>query len=103
MSAKYFIGIRPQTNEYHTVHKDGCPFLPDAGKRIYLGTFRSNQDAINEGERHFDKSNTCLFCSKEHHSPERKHLFAEMAVSGNLLSIDRFPVTWDGACQCGVN
>lgn len=103
MSAKYFIGIRPQTNEHHTVHKDGCPFLPDTGLRIYLGIFQSPHDAINEGRRHFNKSGSCLFCSKEHHSHERKPVFAEMPVLGNLLSPDRLPVTWESAFQCCVN
>ncbi len=41
MVAKYYVAVRPSTNENHTVHKDGCPFLPDADKRIYLGDFNS--------------------------------------------------------------
>ncbi len=103
MSAKYFISIRPQTNLYHTVHKDGCPFLPDDGKRIFLGVFKSPRDAVIEGKRHFDKSTSCLFCSKENHSYKREHVFAGTDVSENKLSFDCLPVTWEVTFQCCVN
>ena len=36
---KYYVAVRPQTNEIHSVHREGCPFMPDDGKRIYLGFF----------------------------------------------------------------
>jgi hypothetical protein len=65
MSAKYYVAIRPQTNDNHAVHKEGCPFLPDQKKRIYLGVFNSGQDAIKEGQRHFLKTKSCLFCQKD--------------------------------------
>ncbi len=103
MSAKYFIVIRPQTNEHHSVHKDGCPFLPDGRKRIYLGRFRSSHEAVIEGKRHFDKSDRCLFCTKENNFNERKNVYAEIAFSQNILTIDRFPVTSETAFQCGIN
>ena len=103
MSAKYFIGIRTQTNEHHTVHKDGCPFLPDDGKRIYLGTFHSPRDAKHEGRRLFNNSDSCLFCSKEHPTDDREPVLAEMPLIENLLSADRLPVTWVSAFQCCVN
>jgi hypothetical protein len=67
MVTKYYVAIRPQTNDYHSVHKENCPFLPDDKKRIYLGQFDSGHDAIKEGKRHFDKTKCCLFCLKEHY------------------------------------
>jgi hypothetical protein len=66
MGAKYYVAVRPLINEYHTVHKEGCPFLPDDEKRIYLGEFSSGMDAVEEGQQHFNKSKRCIFCSKEH-------------------------------------
>lgn len=66
MIAKYYVAVRPQTNELHAVHKEGCPFLPDDEKRIYLGVFNSVRDAIREGQQHFYNTNSCLFCSEEH-------------------------------------
>jgi len=71
MISKYYVAIRPQTNKHHAVHKEDCPFLPDAGKRIYLGMFNSDKDALTEGQRHFIRTKCCLFCSKEY-QPERK-------------------------------
>ena len=72
MIAKYYLALRPQTDEHHAVHRDGCPFLPEHEKRIYLGTFNSGQDAVMEGKRHFIKTNSCQFCSKDHNSPDKQ-------------------------------
>ena len=66
MSTKYYLAVRPQINENHAVHKEGCPFLPDNNKRIYLGEFSSGKDAVIEGQRHFIRTKGCIFCSKEH-------------------------------------
>jgi hypothetical protein len=72
MSAKYYVAVRPQINENHAVHKEGCPFLPDDNKRIYLGEFSSGKDAVREGQRHFIRTKGCIFCSKEHKVYEEK-------------------------------
>lgn len=65
MYSKYFVTVRPRINEFHSVHKEGCPFLPDGDEKIYLGSFDSDHDAEEEGKRHFIKSKNCPFCSKE--------------------------------------
>ena len=62
------MAVRPQTNDCHAVHKEGCPFLPDDGKRIYLGEFNSGMEAIKESQSHFSKTKGCIFCSKEKHA-----------------------------------
>ena len=103
MSTTYFVAVRPQSNEHHTVHKEGCPFMPDDSKRIYLGHFQSPGDALNAGKRHFDKSDSCRFCSKEHHADVHKDSFREPSVPINILSIDRVAASWESALQCGVN
>ena len=66
MNTKYYVAMRAQLNENHAVHKEGCPFLPDDEKRIYLGEFGSGADAVKEGHRHFSRTKGCLFCSGEH-------------------------------------
>ncbi len=65
MSAKYFVAIRPRTNDFHSVHKEGCPFITDMDKGIYLGSFNSDRDAENEGKKHFSKSRCCPYCSQQ--------------------------------------
>jgi hypothetical protein len=72
MIAKYYVAIRPQTNEHHAVHKENCPFLPDDTERIYLGMFSSGPEAVREGQRHFAMSDSCLFCSREHQPVKKK-------------------------------
>ena len=62
---KYYVAMRPQTNEIHPVHKEGCPFMPDDGKRIYLGSFISGNEAGMEGRKYYAKSHGCRFCAKE--------------------------------------
>jgi hypothetical protein len=84
MVAKYYLAIRPQTNENHAVHKEGCPFLPDNKRRIYLGKFDSGQDAVTEGQRYFSKTNCCLFCSKEFQQKKRQPAFSEIELTKNI-------------------
>ncbi len=62
---KYYVAVRPQTNEIHSVHREGCPFMPDDGKRIYLGFFPSGNEAGIEGKKYFNKSHGCRYCAKE--------------------------------------
>ena len=72
MVAKYYVAVRPRTNESHAVHKEGCPFLPDNDKRIYLGAFNSGRDAVREANNFFVRTNSCQFCSKERKVHEKQ-------------------------------
>ena len=65
MSSKYFVAIRPRTNDFHSVHKEGCPFLGEDDKRVYLGLFNTDKAAEIESKKHFDKSKSCPYCSHE--------------------------------------
>jgi len=102
MLVKYYVGIRPQTSDCHAVHKEGCPFLLEADKRISLGTYNSPDEAVSEGRRHFDKSDYCLFCSKEYHSP-KEDISTEIPVPADLLSSEQLHSTWESALHCSAN
>ena len=65
MDSKYFVAIRPRLNDFHSVHKEGCPFLTEGDEKIYLGSFHSVRDAEDAGKKHFIKVKSCPFCSKE--------------------------------------
>lgn len=80
--AKYYVAVGPQTNGNHAVHKEGCPFISENEKRIYLGKFGSGRDAIEESTIHFKKTECCLFCSKE------SKIFNDDYVSINLTNAD---------------
>jgi len=41
MMTKYFICTRAGKDGIHIVHREGCPFLPEPAKRLYLGIFHS--------------------------------------------------------------
>jgi hypothetical protein len=65
MGSKYYVSVRPQTNDHHAVHKEGCPFLPEDGKRIFLGEFRTGMEAEISGNMHFRKAKQCRYCCKD--------------------------------------
>ncbi|HEX2969358.1 MAG TPA: hypothetical protein VHO46_09640 [Bacteroidales bacterium] len=77
---KYYVAVKPQTNEIHSVHREGCPFMPDDNKRIYLGRFQSCDEASNEGRKHFHNSHGCPFCSKESYEPIPDTSFHEITI-----------------------
>ena len=88
MVAKYYVAIRPQTNEHHAVHKEDCPFLPENEKRIYLGMFSSGKEAVREGQIHFTGASCCPFCLKEHPQERGQPVFQEKDIIplGNQIS-----------------
>lgn len=84
---RYYVAVKPQINEIHSVHREGCPFMPKDNKRIYLGIFPTGNEAGEEGRKYFDKSHGCRFCSKESFADE-SHNHAggfEPSVTGYIL------------------
>jgi hypothetical protein len=83
----YYLALRPQTNEYHSVHKEGCPFMPDDSGRIYLGIFASGEDAGAESRKVFPKSCQCRFCSVSHGGHTK--ISNEINISALLPSLEQ--------------
>lgn len=81
---RYYVAIRPQTNEVHSVHREGCPFMPEDGKRIYLGIFPTGNEAGKESRKYFDNSHGCRFCAKESFADESHTHAGEFAPSGSV-------------------
>ncbi len=95
MKSKFFIGTHPQTNNNHAVHKEGCPFLPEAKKRIFLGEFNSGHEAAREGQKIFVRTQCCIFCTKEAVKRREtfvfpKQEFVELDVHHSIKSIGKF-------------
>jgi hypothetical protein len=102
-SAKYYVAARPQTNDHHAVHKEGCPFLSENEKRIYLGMFISGKDAIEESRLHFKKTERCLFCSKEIKIVSNEHRPFKL-TSGDMIPKELpMPVSFHQSLLCCVN
>jgi hypothetical protein len=74
MESKYYLSIRPQTNDLHAVHRECCPFMPDDGKKLFLGEFESAGEAVKAGNILFGGASQCLFCCKEKPSAENRIL-----------------------------
>lgn len=68
----FYMVTRPGLNELHSVHMDGCPFLPAENKRIYLGKFLSLNDARHEGSKFFNNNCGCRFCTSEAAATDNK-------------------------------
>lgn len=103
MEAKYYVAVRPRTNETHSIHKEGCPFLSADEKRIYLGIFRSGNDALIEGRHHFLNSSRCPFCSKETENRADRSMRYEEINTSQISSEIQMPVIYQSSMFCCVN
>jgi hypothetical protein len=84
MTSKYYVGIRPQTNAQHAVHREECPFLPEEENRICLGSFNSAGEAVMESRHHYSKTKGCLFCSIEHNAGGEIPILIRQVTMGDL-------------------
>jgi hypothetical protein len=103
MVIRYFVSVRPRTNENHAVHKEGCPFLEDDEKKIYLGSFSSEKDAVKESQRHFSKTKGCIFCSGEHIVPEENPSQCELAKKDTYPVKLPLPIPFHQGLICCLN
>jgi hypothetical protein len=102
MNSKYYVAVRGQLNETHSVHKEGCPFLPDQEKRIYLGEFTCINDAIKEGQQYFNRSKGCIFCSDEH-GVHKENLTSAVWISEILPAAIDIPLSCQESLSCCLN
>jgi hypothetical protein len=103
MVAKYYVALRPQTNEDHAVHQEGCPFMPDDAKRIYLGEFSSGGEAVSESHHHFSKTRGCLFCAKDNKVAEKSHLSCLVAKKDKITARLELSVSYHQSLMCCLN
>jgi hypothetical protein len=103
MEYRYFIGLRPHPNGRYYIHREDCPLLPSPGKRIYLGTFFSADEAAEEGEKYFSSPECCRFCLKEHQKEPGSHLLFEPIEKWELISSVSVIPDWESALLCGTN
>jgi len=103
MTEKYFISTNPRISGIHIVHKQGCPFLSEPGKRIPLGVFRSSRDAVKEGRNYFRRADNCPFCSKEYNDLTRR-TFSVRQVNQDLISSARMKkAPWMDLMFCSLS
>jgi hypothetical protein len=86
MPAKYFICKRSRLDGSHTIHREGCPLLPEDGKRIFLGTFKTLPEAMSKAASHFRKPDSCPFCLKEHNEMKGKVFTLRMSDTDLISS-----------------
>jgi hypothetical protein len=103
MFAKYYVAVRPQTNDYHAVHKDGCPFLHDDGKKIFLGLFKSGQDAMRESQHSFARTENCIFCCKEEKTDRENNPKMVIQVNDTLSARLQIPLSYLQGMFCSLN
>jgi hypothetical protein len=101
--SRYFVSVMPRTNDYHQIHKDGCPFLPEKEKRILLGQFDSGKEALIEGKSFFRKSECCRFCLKEQQQEIKEMIFSEIVFAENYPVTAMIQPSYDDALYSFVN
>lgn len=82
--SKFYVDVKPRTNSYHMVHKEGCPFLPEKEKRIYLGVYMKGGDALSEARSFLNKSECCRYCMKEENPDKIELIFDEIGYAINF-------------------
>lgn len=103
MAKMFFIGTRPQANGRYIIHTKNCPLLPSPGKRLYIGTFLSPDDAAEEGKKHFSDPDYCPFCLHEDRSATEGASLAEICEEQDFITHIGIKATWESAMFCGVN
>lgn len=72
MKKDYYINKNQQSNRDYEVHESSCLYLPSAENRIYLGSFYSCKEAVDEAKRRFPSQkndiNGCYYCSNTCHT-----------------------------------
>lgn len=63
--SSYYVRIKPQLIGTNSVHKEGCPFLPDIKDRIYIGEYCSGSAALRDAKLYFSEVSCCCFCDRE--------------------------------------
>ena len=95
MTNNYFISTKPGIDGRHSVHRQGCPFLPEPERRIPVGIFQSPPEALTEASTYYRKSVCCPFCSKVRNEL-KKDAFPVTGKAGDLISTARLKrVTMD--------
>ena len=102
MTEKYFISRNPLISGIHTIHRQGCPFLPEPGKRILLGVFGSSQEAVEKGSGYFRSPVGCPFCLKEYNEI-KKPAFIEVPINQDFISSSRLKARWESLFFCSVS
>ena len=85
MTLKYYIGAKPGIDGNYTIHRQDCPLLPDSGRRILMGIFRSPSDALKRGLMFHKRPALCPFCLKSDAEEFREPDFC--SDSGNDLIV----------------
>lgn len=61
--AGYYVNKREQASGDHEVHREGCPYLPAASNRLYLGQFPSCAPAVQAARQFYAQPDGCYYCS----------------------------------------
>jgi len=84
MIKMYYVILQPFSFGKYYLHSGECPFLPEDGKKIFIGFFGSAEEAIEECRRMNIEVKECVFCSLD---KKRRHYTtgAEKFVSSEII------------------
>lgn len=61
----YFVSTKVTIKGVHTVHKDGCMYMPNVTQRNYLGLFLTAKEAVKVACHNFQNAKACNHCLEE--------------------------------------
>ncbi len=68
MWMKYYVNKIAQSTGEHEVHAENCIYLPQYPNRLYLGTFTSPREAVEEAKKYYAEVDGCYFCCYPAHT-----------------------------------
>lgn len=66
MWMKYYVNKIAQSTGEHEVHAENCIYLPQYPNRLYLGTFTSPREAVEEAKKYYAEVDGCYFVAILH-------------------------------------
>ena len=68
MWMKYYVNKIAQSTGEYEVHAENCIYLPQYPNRLYLGTFTSPREAVEEAKKYYAEVDGCYFCCYPAHT-----------------------------------
>lgn len=62
MNHYYYVDKNHSYHDHHVVHTSGCKYLPRIKDRMFLGTFYTTSDALQQARKYYPNAFGCNDC-----------------------------------------
>ncbi len=103
MKIRYYFSLKSHGDSRYYIHSEDCPLLPSPEKRLYLGRFKSTEEAIMAARKYFINVSCCRFCQSETVKKINFLLQGELTVNSGFISSGMIKSTPDCILMCCIN